>query len=100
MSASDAAQANTIKQSSIPTCLTNASRANTRAITQHPDRTVNATAVAAKDVRLAILVALPCIEVHPVEEDKWIYQYDIVLVSSVVLRFWNCGSISRKMEIT
>lgn len=44
VSASDALQARAIKQSSIPTCFTNAKRENSLATTQQPERTVRATA--------------------------------------------------------
>lgn len=55
----DALQARVIKQSSIPTCFTNANRENSLATTQQPERTVKATAVEEAGEKAGILLALP-----------------------------------------
>lgn len=58
-SATEALQATAIRQSSIPTCFTKASRENSLATTQQPERTVKATAVEEAGAKGGILVALP-----------------------------------------
>lgn len=58
-SASEAIQARAIKQSSIPTCFTKASRENNLETTQQPERTVKATAVEEAGANVGILDAVP-----------------------------------------